>query len=110
MAVVAGGRNAVTHYRVLEANGVASLLEVKLETGRTHQIRVHLAHLGSPVLGDRAYGGATDEARRLGLGRPWLHAAAITFPHPDDGRTVEVADPVPTDLAVALSRAGFRGG
>ncbi|MDQ3751719.1 MAG: RluA family pseudouridine synthase [Actinomycetota bacterium] len=109
MAVVAGGRSAVTHYRVLEANGAASLLEVTLETGRTHQIRVHLAHLGSPVLGDRAYGGVTEEARRLGLGRPWLHAAAITFPHPDDGRTVEVADPVPADLAGALSRAGFRG-
>ena len=108
MAVVAGGRSAVTHYRVLQGNGAASLVEVTLETGRTHQIRVHLAHLGSPVLGDRAYGGLTDEARRAGLERPWLHAAAIAFPHPDDGRTVEVADPVPDDLAAALRRAGFR--
>lgn len=107
MAVVAGGRNAVTHYRVMEGDGAASLLEVTLETGRTHQIRVHLAYLGNPVLGDRAYGGYTDEARRLGLERPWLHAAEIAFPHPDDGRIIEVADPLPEDLADALGLAGF---
>ncbi|MDQ3784121.1 MAG: RluA family pseudouridine synthase [Actinomycetota bacterium] len=107
MAVVAGGRSAVTHYRILEGNGTASLLEITLETGRTHQIRVHLAYLGNPVLGDRAYGGYTEHARRLGLERPWLHAAEIAFPHPDDGRIIEVADPLPADLADALRRAGF---
>ncbi|CAN5345870.1 RluA family pseudouridine synthase [soil metagenome] len=107
MAVVAGGRSAVTHYRVVEGNGAASLIEVTLETGRTHQIRVHLAYLGNPVLGDRAYGGYTDEARRLGLERPWLHAAQIAFPHPDDGGLIEVTDPLPGDLTDALKRAGF---
>nr|MBA3349672.1 RluA family pseudouridine synthase [Actinomycetota bacterium] len=109
MAVVAGGRNAVTHYRFIEGNGAASLLEVTLETGRTHQIRVHLAYLGNPVLGDRFYGGYTDAARRLGLERPWLHAAEIAFPHPDDGRIIEVTDPLPGDLADVLGRAGLAG-
>ena len=107
MAVVAGGRNAVTNYRVVEANGAASVVEVTLETGRTHQIRVHLAYLGNPVLGDRAYGGYTDAAHRLGLERPWLHAAQIVFPHPDDGRLIEVTDPLPVDLTDVLERAGF---
>lgn len=109
MAVVAGGRNAVTHYRFIEGNGAASLLEVTLETGRTHQIRVHLAYLGNPVLGDRFYGGYTDAARRLGLERPWLHAAEIAFPHPDDGRIIEVTDPLPGDLADILGLAGLAG-
>ncbi|MBA2272917.1 MAG: RluA family pseudouridine synthase [Actinobacteria bacterium] len=109
MAVVSGGRNAVTHYRVVQAGGGASLLEITLETGRTHQIRVHLAYLGNPVLGDRAYGGYTDEARRLGLERPWLHAAEIAFPHPDDGRIMEVTDPLPDDLVAALGCAGLSG-
>ena len=107
MAVTAGGRHAVTHYRVMEDNRELALLEVTLETGRTHQIRVHLAHLGNPVLGDRVYGGSTDLARRLGLERPWLHASRIAFPHPDDGRVIEVLDPLPRELADALERAGF---
>ena len=106
MAVVPEGRAAVTHYRVLSSHDAAALLEVRLETGRTHQIRVHLSHLGNPVLGDRLYGGATELARALGLTRPFLHAVRLRFPHPDDGRAVEVEDPLPPDLVAALARTG----
>jgi 23S rRNA pseudouridine1911/1915/1917 synthase len=106
MAVVPEGRAAVTHYRVLAPYEAAALLEVRLETGRTHQIRVHLSHLGNPVLGDRLYGGATELARALGLTRPFLHAVRLRFPHPDDGRAVVVEDPLPPDLVAALARAG----
>jgi 23S rRNA pseudouridine1911/1915/1917 synthase len=107
MAVVDSGRPAVTHYLVRASAGTRgpALLEVSLETGRTHQIRVHLAHIGHPVLGDRLYGGATDRARSLGLSRPFLHAHALVWPHPDDGRRIEVADPLPADLAAALAAA-----
>ena len=107
MAVVAEGRPAVSHYRVLAAEAGAALLAVALETGRTHQIRVHLSHIGHPVLGDRAYGGASELADRLGLDRPWLHAHRLEFPHPDDARTISVTDPLPTDLRSALGRAGI---
>jgi 23S rRNA pseudouridine1911/1915/1917 synthase len=107
MAVTAGGRPAVTHYRVIESNAEATLLDVKLETGRTHQIRVHLAHLGHPVIGDFAYGGRTELASRLGLDRPFLHARSLAFPHPDDGREVVVEDDLPSDLVAALELAGL---
>jgi 23S rRNA pseudouridine1911/1915/1917 synthase len=106
MAVVPEGRAAVTHYRVVTPYEAAALLEVRLETGRTHQIRVHLSHLGNPVLGDRLYGGATELARAWGLTRPFLHAVRLHFPHPDDGRAVTVEDPLPPDLVAALARAG----
>jgi 23S rRNA pseudouridine1911/1915/1917 synthase len=107
MAVVASGRPAVTHYRILGSTGSVSLLEVSLETGRTHQIRVHLSHLGHPVVGDRTYGGGGGAAAALGLTRPFLHASRVAFPHPDDGRTVEVEDPLPPDLESALDQAGL---
>jgi 23S rRNA pseudouridine1911/1915/1917 synthase len=107
MAVVAGGKPAVTHYSVLASTGELSLLEAKLETGRTHQIRVHLAHLGHPVAGDRTYGGASERARALGLTRPFLHAWRLRFPHPDGGRTVEVTDELPDDLTSVLHNAGL---
>jgi 23S rRNA pseudouridine1911/1915/1917 synthase len=103
MAVVDGGRRAVTHYRVLDASERFTLLEVTLETGRTHQIRVHLSHLGHPVLGDSAYGGA----RELGLTRPWLHAYRLSFPHPDGDRRIDVTAPLPEDLTGALDAAGL---
>jgi 23S rRNA pseudouridine1911/1915/1917 synthase len=106
MAVVSGGRPSVSHYALLEAVTGMALLEVTLETGRTHQIRVHLSHLGHPVMGDRTYGGASEQATALGLERPFLHAWRLTFPHPDDGRMIEVADPLPADLTEALRRAG----
>jgi 23S rRNA pseudouridine1911/1915/1917 synthase len=109
MAIVDSGRPAVTHYLVRASAGERgpALLEVSLETGRTHQIRVHLAHIGHPVLGDRVYGGATGRARSLGLSRPFLHAHALAWPHPDGGRRIEVGDPLPADLAAALTAAGL---
>ena len=107
MAVTAGGRRAVTHYRTLGSGAGASLLEVDLETGRTHQIRVHLAHLGNPVLGDPTYGGRSELSARLGLPRPFLHAARLTFPHPGSGDRIEVTDPLPGDLRPALEAAGL---
>jgi 23S rRNA pseudouridine1911/1915/1917 synthase len=107
MAVVPGGRPAVTHYEVLESNRTESLVELKLETGRTHQIRVHLSHLGHAVLGDGIYGGKTDRARELGLTRPFLHAWKLGFPHPDDDRTIEVTDPLPAGLVSVLTEAGL---
>ena len=102
MAVVPDGRPAVTHYRTLRGDGKVTLLEATLETGRTHQIRVHLAHLGHPVLGDRAYGGWSDRVAELGLTRPFLHAYQLAFPHPDDNRRVAVEDPLPEDLVTVL--------
>jgi 23S rRNA pseudouridine1911/1915/1917 synthase len=108
MSVMPGGRSAVTHYRVLSDTGEVALLEVKLETGRTHQIRVHLSHLGRPVLGDGAYGGRSELSAELGLKRPFLHALRLTWPHPSDGRRIEVADEVPADLSAALERAGIQ--
>lgn len=107
MAVVSGGRPSVSHYSELAATEELSLLEVKLETGRTHQIRVHLAHIGHPVLGDRTYGGRGDLATKLGLDRFFLHAWKLSFPHPTDGRRIDVADPLPDDLRAALSKAGL---
>lgn len=107
MAVTSGGRPSITHYSELEATDELSLLEVTLETGRTHQIRVHLAHIGHPIVGDRTYGGGGDLATRLGLERFFLHAWRLAFPHPSDGRRIEVADPLPDDLTAALGQAGF---
>ena len=106
-AVTAGGKPAVTHYRQLAGNERASLLEVTLETGRTHQIRVHLAHLGHPVLGDRAYGGASELASELGLRRAFLHAHLLAWPQPGGGDE-SVRDPLPHDLAEALRRARIK--
>jgi len=107
MAVSPGGRPSVTHYRVLTDTGEVSFLEVTLETGRTHQIRVHLSHLARPVLGDGPYGGRSELSARLGLERPFLHAARLVFPHPDDRRRVEVTDDLPADLKEVLRRAGI---
>jgi 23S rRNA pseudouridine1911/1915/1917 synthase len=107
MAVVSGGRPSVTHYQVVEAGAEMSLLEITLETGRTHQTRVHLKQLGHPVMGDRTYGGVSDASKALGLDRPFLHAWRLAFPHPDDGRQIEVADPLPQDLIRALGEAGL---
>lgn len=107
MAVVPDGRAAVTHYAVLDGTERYSFLEVSLETGRTHQIRVHLAHVGCPVLGDRTYGGVSELSRELGLERPFLHAWKLAFPSPEDGARTEIEDPLPRDLAEALGVAGL---
>jgi 23S rRNA pseudouridine1911/1915/1917 synthase len=103
-AVVAGGRPSVTHYETLEAMRAASLLEVRLETGRTHQIRVHMAALRHPCVGDLTYGADPVLARRAGLSRQWLHAVRLGFEHPADGRRVEFTSPYPADLSEALER------
>jgi 23S rRNA pseudouridine1911/1915/1917 synthase len=101
-AVVSGGRPSVTHYDTIEAFPAASLLDVRLETGRTHQIRVHFAALRHPCVGDLTYGADPTLAGRLGLDRQWLHATRLGFAHPATGRYVEYESPYPPDLAAAL--------
>ena len=101
-AVVAGGKPSVTHYDTIEAFRAASLLDVRLETGRTHQIRVHLAALRHPCVGDITYGADPVLSKRLGLQRQWLHARSLGFEHPADGRWVEFTSPYPPDLERAL--------
>ena len=101
-AVVTGGRDSVTHYETLEAFRAATLLEVHLETGRTHQIRVHLAHLRHPLVGDTMYGADPVLAARLGVERQWLHAARLGFAHPGTGEPVSFTSPLPADLQHAL--------
>jgi 23S rRNA pseudouridine1911/1915/1917 synthase len=101
-AVITGGRPSVTHYDTIEAFRAASLIEVKLETGRTHQIRVHMAALRHPCAGDRLYGADPVLAERLGLTRQWLHAVQLGFAHPADGRWAEFHSAYPADLAHAL--------
>jgi 23S rRNA pseudouridine1911/1915/1917 synthase len=101
-AVVAGGRPSVTHYDTLEAFRAASLAEIVLETGRTHQIRVHMAAIRHPCVGDRMYGADPVLAARLALTRQWLHAVRLGFAHPADGHRVEFTSGYPPDLARAL--------
>jgi 23S rRNA pseudouridine1911/1915/1917 synthase len=105
MAVVAkGGRRAVTHWRVLETFPAVQLAEASLETGRTHQVRVHLASLRHPLVGDRTYGADPVLAARLGVARPFLHAWRLGFRHPADGHQVELTEPLPDDLQSVLDR------
>jgi 23S rRNA pseudouridine1911/1915/1917 synthase len=104
------GRDAATEVRVLERLHRAALLEARPRTGRTHQIRVHLAASGLPILGDRRYGGGGEDARRLELERPFLHSWRIAFDHPSTGRRVEVEEPLPSDLTRALDRLGSTWG
>ncbi|MFQ6266526.1 RluA family pseudouridine synthase [Kutzneria viridogrisea] len=101
-AVVAGGRPSVTHYEVTEAFRAASLLDVHLETGRTHQIRVHFSALRHPCVGDLTYGADPALAKRLGLSRQWLQAKTLAFHHPADGQWVSFSSTYPEDLANAL--------
>ena len=100
-----GGREATTAFEVRERFDRATLLEAEPRTGRTHQIRVHLSSIGHPILGDRRYGGGGDDARELGLERPFLHAWRIAFDHPITGERIELEDPLPLDLERALERA-----
>jgi 23S rRNA pseudouridine1911/1915/1917 synthase len=101
-AVRDDGKHSVTHYRTLEAHRFASLLEINLETGRTHQIRVHMAALRHPCVGDLTYGADPTLARRFGLERQWLHAVRLGFTHPRSGEHVAYESPYPPDLAHAL--------
>jgi 23S rRNA pseudouridine1911/1915/1917 synthase len=105
-AVVAGGRPSVTHYDTIEAFRAATLLDVRLETGRTHQIRVHMAAVRHPCVGDLTYGADPTLAARLQLSRQWLHAVGLGFAHPADGRWMEFDSPYPEDLARAIALAG----
>lgn len=102
-AVTADGRDSITHYAVLEMFPGASLLEIHLETGRTHQIRVHMTAIRHPLVGDATYGADPSVAKRLGLTRQWLHAKALTFAHPRHGEQVTVTSEYPPDLADALA-------
>jgi 23S rRNA pseudouridine1911/1915/1917 synthase len=101
-AVVADGRPSVTHYETVEAFAGASLLDIRLETGRTHQIRVHMAAIRHPCVGDLTYGADPVLARRLGLTRQWLHARELGFDHPATGERITVTSPYPADLQHAL--------
>ena len=101
-AVVAGGKHSVTHYETLEAFRFGTLLEITLETGRTHQIRVHMAAIGHPCCGDLTYGADPVLAQRLGLERQWLHAMRLGFTHPGTGEYVEYESSYPGDLHHAL--------
>jgi 23S rRNA pseudouridine1911/1915/1917 synthase len=101
-AVTAAGKPSVTHYETIEAFRGASLLEIHLETGRTHQIRVHMAAQRHPCVGDAMYGADPTLSARLGLGRQWLHAMRLGFSHPATGRYVEFTSRYPDDLAHAL--------
>jgi 23S rRNA pseudouridine1911/1915/1917 synthase len=102
MAVIEGGRHSVTHYDTLDAFVGTTLLEIKLETGRTHQIRVHMAAIRHPCVGDPTYGADPVLAARLGLQRQWLHAVRLGFVHPTSGEAVEFSSPYPADLQHAL--------
>jgi len=101
-AVMADGRHSVTHYETLEAHRFASLLQIHLETGRTHQIRVHMSALKHPCLGDLTYGADPVLARRVGLERQWLHAVQLGFEHPETGEYVTFTSDYPDDLQQAL--------
>ena len=102
MAVIDGGKRAVTHYDTLELMPGAALLDVHLETGRTHQIRVHMAAIGHPCVGDVFYGADPTKAEQLGLDRQWLHAVELGFTHPRTQLPVTVRAPYPDDLNHAL--------
>ncbi|MFZ9701606.1 MAG: RluA family pseudouridine synthase [Candidatus Nanopelagicales bacterium] len=103
-AVVQGGRESITHYETLEAFPYASLLKIELETGRTHQIRVHMSAIKHPCVGDPMYGADPKLAEKLGLTRQWLHATSLTFKHPRTGAEVTFDSPYPQDLASSLKR------
>jgi 23S rRNA pseudouridine1911/1915/1917 synthase len=96
-----GSRDARTHFTVLEVLPSDTLVEARLETGRTHQIRAHFSAIGNPVAGDDRYGGH----RRYGLERQFLHSARLGFTHPFDGEALEFESELPADLAEALERA-----
>jgi 23S rRNA pseudouridine1911/1915/1917 synthase len=106
MAVMDGGRHSVTHYSTVEAFVAATLLEIKLETGRTHQIRVHMAAIRHPCVGDLMYGADPVLADKLGLERQWLHAVRLSFTHPSSGELMQFESEYPPDLRDALDVIG----
>ena len=104
MAVVSDGKPSITHYEVIEYYRSVSLLKVELETGRTHQIRVHMSAIRHPLVGDLTYGADPNLAQEIGVSRPWLHAQALEFTHPISGIPVSVSAEYPRDLTDSLSR------
>jgi 23S rRNA pseudouridine1911/1915/1917 synthase len=101
-AVTQDGKPSVTHYKTLEAFAAASLMEIELETGRTHQIRVHFSAFKHPIVGDSLYGCDAKLALRLAMDRQWLHAMKLGFIHPTKGEYVSFESTYPQDLANAL--------
>lgn len=97
-----GGRDSITHYDTLEAHRYASLLTIKLETGRTHQIRVHMSAIHHPCVGDQMYGADPTLSKKVGLDRQWLHAKGLGFTHPRTGEWVTFSSEYPDDLVHAL--------
>ena len=102
MAIVDGGRESVTHYDVIESTPLADLVRVRPETGRTHQIRVHMAAVGHPCAGDGTYGADAALSARTGLGRQWLHARELALAHPITGEWMVFRSDYPADLVRAL--------
>jgi 23S rRNA pseudouridine1911/1915/1917 synthase len=103
-AVVEGGKPSITHYKTLELFPASTLCEVNLETGRTHQIRVHFSAFKHPLLGDTMYGADPKLAKSLGITRQWLHAKELGFTHPITGEELNLISEYPADLAVVLER------
>ena len=102
-AVVANGKASITHYKTLEVFPAVSLMEIELETGRTHQIRVHFSALHHPLVGDLTYGADPSLAQRLQISRPWLHAKFLAFNHPASGERISFTSEYPADLTRSLS-------
>jgi len=102
-AVVANGKPSITHYKTLEVFPAVSLMEIELETGRTHQIRVHFSALHHPLVGDLTYGADPSLAQRLSISRPWLHAKDLAFNHPATGERISFTADYPADLTRSLS-------
>jgi 23S rRNA pseudouridine1911/1915/1917 synthase len=103
-AVVEGGKPSITHYKTLELFPALTLCEVNLETGRTHQIRVHFSAFKHPLLGDTMYGADPALAKKLGMARQWLHAKELGFSHPITGESIHLTSQYPPDLAEVLER------
>ena len=102
-AVVATGKESITHYEVIEFYRGVSMVKVELETGRTHQIRVHFSALHHPLVGDTTYGADPVLAKSLQMARPWLHAAQLRFAHPVTGQDLDFQAPYPADLTRSLA-------
>ena len=102
-AVVASGKPSITHYKTLEVFPAVTLLEIELETGRTHQIRVHFSALHHPLVGDLTYGADPSLAQRLSISRPWLHAKDLAFNHPATGERISFTADYPADLTRSLA-------
>jgi len=101
-AVVANGKLSITHYKTLEVFPAVTLLEIELETGRTHQIRVHFSALHHPLVGDQTYGSDPALAQKLKIARPWLHAKQLAFTHPGSGQQISFSSDYPEDLTRSL--------